>query len=318
MSDTHLNGLSGTNPLGFLAAVGIQVAFVAEQTQPRLWWSDDVVPHAVIDGSFAVDDVVDVAAKTLSAWRDSPILNPGQWLTKNEDYQKESITADNLKFSQSGIRKYLDMSSGDPGAELVTALVAEGGLDKSGETAKPSHLYFTAGKQIFLEIMHEVLSDGSKRAEIRTALTGPWEYKSRCPSLGWDVTDDPSYALSAVDPSKDKKPTNPGSEALAILGLSRYPVFVYNSKTVTQGCSGGWNNATFSWPLWSEPASLTMVKSLLAQAYKPDKREDWLRSWSVFRILSSPIRRTKQGGYGTFGPPDVIWEDGGYWSITHT
>lgn len=305
MNETHLKGLSGTNPLGFLAAVGIQVAFAAEPVQPRLWWSNDVLPHAVIDGSFVVKDVVEVAAKTLSAWRDSPILNPGEWLTKNEDFQKDSTVADNLKFSPKGIRKYLEACREDPGAELVTALVAEGGLDKK-DIAKPSHLYFTAGQQTFLDIMHSILENASKN-ELHTALTGPWEYKSSCPTLGWDVADDPDYALSATDPSKDKKPTNPGSEALAILGLSRYPVFVSKSKVVTQGCRGMWTHATFSWPLWSRPASTAMVKSLLAQAYESAGREDWLISWGIFRILSSPIRRTKQGGYGTFGPPDVVW-----------
>lgn len=309
MNETHLKGLSGTNPLGFLAAVGIQVAYMTEPTQPRLWWSNDVLPHAVIDGSFAVDHVVEVASKTLSAWRDSPILNPGEWLTKNEDFQNDSIAADKLKLSSKGITKYLKKCVEDPGAELVTALVAEGGLDKK-DIAKPSHLYFMAGKQAFLDIMHSILENASK-SEIHTALTGPWEYKSTCQSLGWDVTDDPSYALSATDPSKDKKLTNPGPEALAVLGLSRYPVFVSNNKTVTQGCRGMWTRTIFSWPLWNRPASPAMVKSLLAQAYEPAGREDWLRSWSVFRILSSPIRRTKQGGYGTFGPPDVIWESGG-------
>ena len=306
MSETHLKGLPGTNPLGFLAAVGIQVAYVTEPAQPRLWWSNDVLPHAVIDGSFVVDHVVEMAAKALSAWRDSPILNPGEWLTKNEDFQKDSNAADKLKLTPKGIRRYLRECMEDPGAELVTALVADGGLDKS-DSAKHSHLYFTTAQQVFLNIMRNILENASED-EIHTALTGPWEYKSTCPSLGWDVADDSNYALSATDPSKDKKLTNPGPEALAVLGLSRYPVFVYNNKTVTQGCHGMWTRATFSWPLWNKPASPAMVKSLLAQAYEPAGREDWLRAWSVFRILRSPIRRTN--GYGTFGPPDVIWESG--------
>ena len=38
MSDTHLTGLEGTNPLGFLAALGVQTAFTDEAQQPRLWW----------------------------------------------------------------------------------------------------------------------------------------------------------------------------------------------------------------------------------------------------------------------------------------
>ena len=44
MNQTRLTGLEGTNPLGFLAALGVQVAFASEGDQPRLWWSDDIIP----------------------------------------------------------------------------------------------------------------------------------------------------------------------------------------------------------------------------------------------------------------------------------
>ena len=62
---THLPGLEGTNPLGFLAALGVQVAFADEDTQPRLWWSDDVTPHAVVDEAFTVERI---AARSLEAF----------------------------------------------------------------------------------------------------------------------------------------------------------------------------------------------------------------------------------------------------------
>ena len=50
MKEVHLTGLEGTNPLGFLAAVGVQVAFDTEPDHPRLWWSDDfrVMEHEVL------------------------------------------------------------------------------------------------------------------------------------------------------------------------------------------------------------------------------------------------------------------------------
>ena len=38
MNGTHLTGLEGTNPLAFLAAIGVQTAFADEEVQPRLWW----------------------------------------------------------------------------------------------------------------------------------------------------------------------------------------------------------------------------------------------------------------------------------------
>lgn len=302
MSDTHLKGLAGTNPLGFLAAVGIQVAFESEERRPRIWWSDDTVPHAVTDGDFTADAIAEAATRTLSLWKGGFVLGL--------DRPKGAL---NLKLHPAEIREYLEMSRGDPAESLATALVAEGGLDNN-KIAKPSHLYFTAGQQSFLPIISEIIKHASKD-EILAALNGPWKYDVICPTLRWDVAYDPSYALGAKDPSSVQEPTNPGPEALAILGLCRYPVYVFQNSTVTQGCSRAWKRGSFSWPLWNRPSSFMMVKSLLAHAYEPppanrlaQDRTRWYRSWNVFMVLRSPIRRTDQGGYGTFGPHEVVWK----------
>ena len=183
--------------------------------------------------------------------------------------------------------------------------MAEGSLDNNG-VAKPTDLYFTAGQQKFLAMARQIL-DGSSLDDLLVGMNGPWKYESKLPSLMWDVSDDRVYALTANDPSKDKKLTNPGPEALAVLGLSLHPVFAGRERTLTQGCSGSWKSGRYSWPLWRKPASSHMVRSLLAHAYDVE-RYQWFQSWGIFRILRSSIRRSDQGGYGTFGPPEVVWE----------
>jgi hypothetical protein len=142
---------------------------------------------------------------------------------------------------------------------------------------------------------------------------GPWSYESQLPSLMWDVSDDRVYALAANNPSNrsEKKLTNPGPEALAILGLSLHPVFAGRDRTLTQGCSGNWKDGYYSWPLWCRPATPFAVKSLLAHAYHHPAAavcQRWFRAWGVFRILQSPVRRSDQGGYGTFSPPQTVWQ----------
>ena len=138
------------------------------------------------------------------------------------------------------------------GGRLASALVAEGSLDNQG-VAKPSDFYFTAGQQKFLDTARKILNAVSSE-DIKAGLEGPWRYESELPSLGWDVTDDRVYALRAVNPSPEKKLTNPGPEALALLGLSTHPVFAGRSRTDTQGCSGSWKAGWYSWPLWRRPA----------------------------------------------------------------
>ena len=306
MNEVHLTGLEGTNPLGFLAAVGVQVAFDTAPDQPRLWWSDDLTPHAVVDADFDIERIVDRALAAVGQWVQASALTPrrpdGAAMPKGDE----------LKLTPQDLRAYLSRArdDGGAGAQLSAALVAEGSLDKQG-VAKPTDLYFTAGQQKFLHMTRHVLGNVS-RTDLIAGLQGPWGYASNLPSLMWDVSDDRVYALTADDPSKDEKLTNPGPEALAVLGLSRYPVFAGRGRTLTQGCSGSWTAASYSWPLWRRPATTLAVKSLMAHAYDhpgAGDRQRWFPAWGIARILRSPIRRSGQGGYGTFGPADVVWQN---------
>ncbi len=308
MDGTHLTGLEGINPLGLFAALGVQVLFAEETEQPRLWWTDEVVPHAVVDIEFTVDRIVEQALRTFPRWAESAALSPGLG----------GKASDDAKFKPDDIRRYLEYSlSGRPGCSFPAALVAEGSLDSSkGVAAKPSDLYFTAGQQRFLAIAREILG-GVSREHLIEGLVGPWTYSSGLSSLMWDVTDDRNYALSAADPTNatlNPKFTNPGPEALAVLGLSRHPVFTDEDRTLTRGCAGRWRRGgTYTWPVWSRPSGYGAVGALLAQATSNigtsqfEARRRWYRSWGVAQIMTATIRRSDQGGYGTFGPPRTIW-----------
>lgn len=309
MNGTRLAGLEGTNPLGFLAALGVQVAFAGEDEQPHLWWSDDITPRAVVNEEFTVEWIVDQALRVVARWEKSAAVNPrrldGSVMPKGDE----------LKVALSDIRDYLhwnpvdQVDHDDTSGALTSALVAEGSLDKQG-AAKPSDLYFTAGQQRFLDTTRKILR-GVTHQDMASGLAGPWNYESDLPSLGWDIVDDRVYALRANNPSPEKKLTNPGPEALAVLGLSLHPVFAGRERTLTQGCSGTWKAGHYSWPLWRRPASLHAVRSLLAHAYDhptATERHIWFRAWGVGTILRSPIHRSGQGGYGTFGPPEVAWQ----------
>ena len=76
MTGTRLDGLEGTNPLGFLAALGVQVAFAHESQQPRLWWSDDVTPRAVVDNRLGIDQIVDRFARHIRDLEREPGTEP--------------------------------------------------------------------------------------------------------------------------------------------------------------------------------------------------------------------------------------------------
>lgn len=305
---THLTGLEGNNPLGFLAALGVQVLYDFEEQQPKLWWTDDVIPHAVVDSAFDIDRIVEQAFEVFPQWLESPALNPGFGAKAD----------DTAKFNPTDLQKYLAQTrSHQPGNRLAAALVAEGSLDGAGKVAKPTDLYFAAGQLKFLKIARTILAEVEREA-VFEALEGPWSYTSSISSLGWDVTDDRIYAIAPTNPAKEKKMSNPGAEALAVLGLSRHPVFTSRDqrgrhRTLTVGCSGPWRrNGAYTWPLWSRPSGPKAVDSLLAHATGNTTKQlrdrgPWYRSWGITQVTKSAIRRSSQGGYGTFGPPEIIW-----------
>lgn len=299
MSATYLTGLEATNPLGLLAALGVQVACGQSQVTSRLWWSEGVVPHAVLDGEMSIERIAEAALEVFPRYRGCAAVETGMQ------------PMGDVKFEKRALRQYISNCRRDEVAvSLASSLVAEGSYDNKLE-AKPSDLYFTAGQQRFLRMASEIL-DAVTYEDLVIGLTGPWPYESSIKSLMWDVSDDRVYALSSTNPAKESKPTNPGPEALAILGLCRFPVFGSPGRTLTLGASDSWKRGTFTWPVWTKPASSRAVSSLLAHASARDteleRRSASFRTWGISLVLQSAVRRSSQGGYGTFAPPEVIWQ----------
>ena len=300
LQGTVLRGLPGDNPLGFLAALGAQVALEHQGLDYRLQWTDSPIPHPVVSPSLDLDAIAMATLAVAREWLAGPALD-------------EAINP-KLKLQPPKIREYLSRAreAGASGA-LGTSLLAEDSLDNGG-IAKPSDLYFTAGNQEFVSKARSILSDVSEQALIAD-MHEPWRYTAAGDySLMWDVTDDRLHAHSAADPTSklNRKFTNLGAEALAVIGLSRFPCFISSDRTLTQGCSGRWKRGLFVWPLWTVPVTVRSVRSLLAQVAAPEgsnsHRADWYRAWGLSRVMQSQIRRSPQGGYGTFGPPRVVWQ----------
>ena len=297
----HLTGLDGTNPMGFLAALGVQVLFESEDHQPRLWWTEDVIPYAVIDPSFEVDRLVRQARDVLPIWIGSAAMNP-----------RTGTAADNdAKFERAHLRSYLGTNkTGTAPNRVASCLVAEGSYAKNGR-AKPSDLYLSAGRVAFLRDARKILRSVTDK-DIENALLGPWCYYSKLPSLRWDMTDDPDWALSAAKPGVDKR-TCPGVEVLALLGFSLFPVFGKPDRTMTQNCEGGWaRGGTFVWPLWKIPLNQRVVRTVLAHVVSEKKalasRAKWFPAWGIHSIMESDIRRSARAqGLGNMGPSRIVY-----------
>jgi hypothetical protein len=290
VTDIELPGLVGTNPLAFLAALGVVRTLARTNPAATLHWADQPTPTPVVAGAGSLGDLVEQIMADHDHWQDAPALH-----------------GDDVKLPPEQLRHYLLACHQDPdrSGELAAALVTERVVDGKG-MAKPTDFHFTAGQQKFLHMAREI-RDGLAAEHVAAALSTAWTYTSKLPTLGWDVTDDRLYALSAINPAKDKKQTEPGAEWLALLGLTCLPVTMGDDRTLTPGCGGSWKHGTFTWPLWDIPVGHDTCRSLIAAtAGTPDGAT--LQANGCFALLRSAIRRSDQGGYGTFGPPEAIWQ----------
>ncbi len=309
MTELELEALDGTNPLGFLAALGVLDVLHRADRPATLRWTDDVVPTAVVTGASGADDLIAVLDDDRARWPDSVALNGPTRAPLGDAKPSPEVLAQ----WAAKIVETLEQSWAD--ADLFAALVSEGAVDGKGN-AKPTHLHFTAGQQKFL-VMARELADRVDGSRLREAVFGPWREDSPLPSLSWSSAGERLYALRGVNPSKEKRLGVPGADWLALLGLVFFPTHTVRARDGgltlhTSGCDGAWKRSGLRWPLWSCALDRNTVWSLVGVrdlvGAGADPKPATLRGWSVLRVMQAPIRRSDQGGYGSFGAATVVAE----------
>lgn len=305
MSDPiELRPLRGRNPRGLFAALGaLDVATRALPDEPvTLAWTDTIEPVAVIGGPRDLDHLVELCDADRERWATSPLLAWGP----------DGVPAADLKVPPDSVARWFQMALGTGercDADLVAALLAEGPVSGKDD-AKPTHFHFTAGQQKFLAKVRD-LRQASDADALREALAGPWRYASKVTGLGWDAGSERIHAYRAIAPTKEaSKPTGvPGADWLAFLGLRFFPVCASGERLTTTGCSGRWKREQFTWPLWSVPASAAVVAALVGRGDLATMSVADRHALGVHHVLRAPIRRSDQGGYGSFGAPDEVLKE---------
>lgn len=293
----ELNGLDGRNPMAYFAAIGTLLA--ADRIDPAarvsLSWRGGPIPRPVLHGVASLEDLVDRLDGDRRAWADAVALH--------------FEGADEVKFDAATQRRYLRAcraaDDGGRSAGLAAALVAEGVFAGTGG-GKPTDLHFSAGQQRFLAIGRE-LSRLVTSDDLVECIEGPWLYSRELKTFGWDVSDDRVYALSVANPAKDTKHTVPGADWLALMGLAAFPVVALGSSSSPPGSAGTWKRGSFTWGMWSERLDAASARAVVAAGWTAEVRSSRI---GLFREFRCAVRRSEQGGYGSFGPPTVQWDGG--------
>lgn len=292
-----LKGLDGSNPLAFLAALGtlhaLSVAW-ADRT-PRLHWEAvDGALRAVLTvaGNESEDDLLAALLEQIRALTDNLALAFADDLSVTKDV-----------FRQAAVQAYeassfMERSDGDFIAAFGNDVLVDA---KSGTILDTALRTMSgAGHQHFLGFMRVLIASVSTE-HLRAALFDQWEYNDPGPSLRWDPTDDRRYALRWNEPSGDPIRTVRGANCLAIKGLPLLPTQPVGSVLATTGFTQMLRKGTFwTWPIWSRPVPVDVVRSLLAlrelQEETPPRHR--LGALGVIEVFRS--QRITQGKYRNF------------------
>lgn len=300
MHELTLTGLDGSNPLGFLAALGTLACL---PPSARLRWTLDGVWRPVLHSEHeTIDSLAAALDEARSTRRESAALQ--------FSYSKKGKVIADVKAPPARLRRTLLEWLGDASPtsrrdlDWFTSFVSEGSVDGNG-MAKPTPLHFAAGQQQFLKAASQ-LADETTQDDLNRALTGPWPYDSKLPVMGWDNTETRDYALRASDPSSDKKLGNPGADWLALCGLELLPTVAERGKQRVAGSHGGWKTGGWVWPLWDHPAALPTVRSLLATRSLRTLPAMACTRRGICQVYSTRILRSDQGGYGSVSPAQAV------------
>ena len=302
MSRIQCVGVDGSNPLGFLAALGI----LRIVPGARLGFSDDGSFRAFVDGldtsesdlaTFIADDAK-TAEERSAPWRFT--------YTKAATKKKDAQEVADLKPPPGEFSRFLAtcvegwLSGNEEAVAYAAAYGTDVAVDNKRNT-KPTAFHFTAAQQTFLGAVEGIRASVTQEWVHRSLFEGHAEEPGS--NLRWDPGSERNWALMANDPSREGTRVDAPLEWLAFRGLPLLPSFPRGTRIITTGVVGRGDEMTFTWPLWSLPASLLTIRSALQIDWTGSTKERAARG--VFAVCTSAIRRTSQG-FGNFGPSSVV------------
>ena len=295
-----LNGLDGSNLLGFLAAVGVlRVATKADsQANYRARWeirAGHWSPVLLGDTTLTAGGLIELLMATLTETKGDQAFGFADDLTINcEEFRKVAQSACNA--ADLTDRHYADF-------------IAAFGCDSLPISAKDSRIQDTAlrtmsgaGHQHFVGSMRKLVAE-TNPDHLRGTLFEPWQYSDPKPSLRWDPLDDRRYALRWKEPSGDPVRTMRGANRLAVEALPLFPTAPGERDLHTTGFSQRRGEGVlFTWPIWEVPLTIDTVRSLLslAELQKPQPDRKRLLARGVVEIYRS--QRITRDKYRNFTP----------------
>ena len=272
-----LSGLDGSNPLGFLAAVGtLCILGDAFAGSLRLGWR-------IVHGSWRPwlagcgSDEREVCEAVLQTLKNAPtaVFDIGREIRKEKgkekEYNKFPFACDRF------VRELKDwQGKARPASRRDVDFLACFGTElypdaKKGGFQETRFRMVRAGdsnRQGMLFYAKAIREDIGHR-HIERTLFQPWDYRDEGYSLRWDPIEDQAYALRWKDPSRSNPADGPGTmlaaNYLAVESLRCFPTFAVGRRVHTTGFHRDEGRGfRFVWPIWTSMVDVETLRSLVA------------------------------------------------------
>lgn len=294
-----LPGLDGSNPLGFLAALGILHALTRcrSGTVITLAWQlvNGVWHPLVAGGGRNVKEFLDQLESALRASDSAP------WALD----KKLPFEANRLREAASAALSAATHVKRER-IDVLASFGVESLQDDKGAFRDTSLRMVRAGDndgQGLLAYATRIRGE-TTRDNLCEALCDTWRYEDENCALRWDPSERRDHALRWGDPGKEKTRSVRGANRLAIEAMPVLPTMPLGQRVKTTGFEfPDGRTESLTWPIWRVPAGLDVVRSLLTLPDLQKKRPNALalRSRGVAAVYRCDRIKTSKY-YSNFTP----------------
>lgn len=296
-----LPGIDGSNPLGFLAAIGLLQMLDGPSTCPAVrmaWTSTRGSWSPCVTGAGAtLDELVEHLTKRAA---------PGDvWsLDQRLPFEARRLRAaacDALAKASRHNRTDVDLLAG-LGVECISS---DKGMFE--DTAFRMLRSADSGGNGMLAYARTIL-DETTPDQLHSTLAERWKYADEGSALRWDPLEDRNYAHQWRNPSTEKTLSVRGANRLGLEALAALPTVPVGAHvaTVAFGRPDGRNEA-LTWPVWGPLIPLGIVKSLLTLAALQEEtpNRELLAARGIVAVYRSDRYRPSKY-YSNFTPAQCI------------
>jgi hypothetical protein len=298
----ELTGIDGTNPLGFVAAIGVVAA-----AGGRLAWVPNgggwtpIVSLEVEDRSALVDLLHErlVVMPFAYTFADSgQLCDDFKEKKAEEGVDAKRKSRDVRVVTEAVFRAALERCADNPAEmERLAAHTCATAL-REGVKVRTTAVRSVSGQIRYLSNLRAIV-DSCKREDIDRALFGAWHYVPDTPKLGLD----PNGLVENIpcNISKLGSIAEIGAERLALEGLRGLPTSIHRGRLVTRGYD---RDGNFRWALSTTPRSFRATSDLLGSKGLFGDGSDvarWAGVMGVAAVYESAVEWYGQG-YKTLRP----------------